>query len=603
MFSAKLNDLLHLLEVRSADLARQARCDPSHISRMVTGKRIPEYGRTGAWRVVNALYLAADERGKVPELVALIHCPDGENPESVKQSLMNWLYEGERPQVQKKERSREKIPFRVFGEKLNAVMELTNITNIRLGRSLNLDPSYISRFRNGLRSPRGNPALQTALCTVLLERIYTQDKLAALAQLTALPSERFTNREKTYETLFEWLYTADGVDGTPLVENLIDQIGSFHAEDRAPACSPQEVAGEEALNDTAETYFGIAGLRRAVLRFLGQVVLRREEELLLYSDQSLDWMVSDSDFGRRWGILMLLCMAGGTRVSIIHHVNRDIGEMTNAVRSWLPLYSSGMIRSYYCRPPLRPRFSTTLFLCPGFACIAGSNVVGTEAETGLYRYDTAPALLAAHEAAYRGLLNQSDKLIHVSRDSDSEEPVPGKALAAVSPTLSLATLPEETLCAALQRIGAEEAVREKCLALRRERVAALERVLQEGSMHEYVPLPSDEALFDGQVNYDLPGLTLAYTPQEYAAHIRSIAALTEQHTGYRFYPLPDTPFQDVKVVVSDNCSWVTRTKEPYLTFRFNHPSLCQAFLAYIGQIREQYRQDKLSIKRLLERFE
>ena len=31
--------------------------------------------------------------------------------------------------------------------------ELAEISNIRLGNLINIDPSYISRFRSGLRSP------------------------------------------------------------------------------------------------------------------------------------------------------------------------------------------------------------------------------------------------------------------------------------------------------------------------------------------------------------------------------------------------------------------------------------------------------------------
>ena len=37
-------------------------------------------------------------------------------------------------------------------------------------------------------------------------------------------------------------------------------------------------------------------------------------------------------------------------------------------------------------------FSTTLFLCPGYACIYGNNVVGTENGSGNYLYETDPII-------------------------------------------------------------------------------------------------------------------------------------------------------------------------------------------------------------------
>ena len=50
------------------------------------------------------------------------------------------------------------------------------------------------------------------------------------------------------------------------------------------------------LNDVREIYEGYEGLRAAVLRFLGNAVKSNAKELLLYSDQNMEWMVEDPSF-------------------------------------------------------------------------------------------------------------------------------------------------------------------------------------------------------------------------------------------------------------------------------------------------------------------
>ncbi|MBQ4297491.1 MAG: helix-turn-helix transcriptional regulator [Clostridia bacterium] len=602
MFRQRIKELLSLLGVGSADLARLAGCDQSHISRMVSGARVPKNGGAGAWRLVNGVYLCADEKGMVNALCDLVSCGDRGDADAVRRAVMLYLYEGEAPRGAGA--PREKTPYRAFGERLGAVMDLTGLSNIRLGKALNLDPSYVSRFRNGFRSPKANPKTMSDLCLFLLDRILEQGKEGELARLTGEPVEEFSDREKAAEILYLWLYSNDGGDSGPLVERLIDQIGFFSAKVKKPPLSFEAAADTEILADTAETYYGREGLRRAVIRFLGSVIRRGERELFLYSDQNMDWMVSDPLFRAKWATLMALSVAGGVKITIIHNINRDLSEMASAIESWLPLYPSGRIRSYYCKTPHRPRFSATLFLCPGCACIFGCNVIGAEDGTGMYRYDTDPAQLAAHGAAYRELLSRSGELVRVYRTSDLTYPErrDGSAFAVFGGALSLATMPEEVLRSALGRSGADEERKKYLLRLREERFAFLKRSAERGGFHEYAPVAPAEALSGGSVRMDLPELSVSYTPREYAAHVRRVIGISEELVGYRFYILPEAPFEDVKVLISDSAVAVSRLREPYLTFLFEHPDLCRAFLAYAARIRDQYSQDKLTTKRILERF-
>lgn len=604
MFSERVHQLFALLEITAADCARISHCDKSHISRMASGARVPKNGGAAAWRLVEGIYLWADEKGRVDALCQLICCESRSSAADIKAQMMVWLYDGEESAAKRTEPPKEKTPYQAFGERLSAAMELAELSNIRLGRALNIDSSYISRFRSGFRSPKSNPKLMSDICVFLLDRMEDQGKLTELSRLTGMPADTLLDREQAFELLYGWLYHVEKNDSAPFVEGLIDQIGSFSAGVKMPLLAFEEAANGDILAEEAQTYFGTAGLQRAVIRFLGNVVLQKEKALYLYSDQNMDWMVSDPVFRAKWATLMALCVGAGVKISIIHNVNRDLSEMADAIKSWLPLYPSGMIKSYYCRMSGSGRFSTTLFICPGYACISGCNVIGAENEKGMYRFDTDPKQLEAHEAAFRALLDRSGELtrVHSTEEVGRLGEPDVNSLAVLCNTLSLASMPEETLLSALERAGADDTLKKRVCSMQKRHFAVLERDAKRGFLHEYVPLPGGEALSGGRVPMDIPGLALTYTPAEYAAHLRNIMLLSDRLAGYRLIILPEPPFADVKILISDRAVAVTRLKPPHLTIQFEHPDLCRSFVAYARQIGEQYRQDKLTTRQIMERY-
>ena len=57
---------------------------------------------------------------------------------------------------------------------------------VNTGRQVNLDASYISRFRSGQRTPRSNPRVVDSICAVLLTRIRAQNMIPELSETTGI---------------------------------------------------------------------------------------------------------------------------------------------------------------------------------------------------------------------------------------------------------------------------------------------------------------------------------------------------------------------------------------------------------------------------------
>lgn len=601
MFSERLNKILTLLDVTSGDFARFAGCDKSYISRMTSGARIPKNGGAGAWRIVDGIYSCADEKGKTAGICQLISCKEQNSADAIKAQIMAWLYGGEEVTDKKSKPPKDIVPYRVFGEKLNAVMELAEISNIRLGNLVNIDTSYISRFRNGLRSPKSNPRTMDAICTALLRRLGEQNRIKQLAALMKADPGALTDEEEAFSLFHDWLYDTEKTDSSSVIEKLLENIDTFSLDAKTPLPSFEEVAATVKCEDTV--YFGSAGLQNAVIRFLASVISGGGKELYLYSDQNMNWL-TDPAFRIKWAALMLCCVQKGIKIHVIHNVDRDVSEMIEAIISWLPLYMSGMIRSYYCKKQKNSRFSNTIFLCPGVACIKGSNVIGTEDQSGEYRYDTDPEILEIHQAAFRGLLDDAKQLVRIYGNLESEGVIHrgNSGMTVLGTALSFATMPKETLVSILERCGADETVKNRAFSVWESRKRLLNVTLNESFVHECIPVADEESLFSNKVSADIPGITVTYTPKEYAEHIRNIMALSEENPQYRFYALPDAPFDNTQIVLFDDLVTVSRLNAPQVTFLISHPAMYEAFMAYADSITARYKQDKLSTKRLLERY-
>ncbi len=601
MFAERVKRICALLAIKQTALSRMMGCDKSNVSRMLSGARVPRAGGVGARRLADGLYLCADESGKVGALCELIGCKKRASASEIKTQLTRWLYDGETAPVKTPSPQKEKTPFRAFGEKLDAVMELTELSNIRLGRLVSVDPSYISRFRNGLRSPKSNRETTDAICAVLTARARERNQTAQLAAVMNVAADTLRDEEDAITQMRDWLFDADRADDSSVVETLLENIDAFAFEPGQQP--PLSFLKETAQIDEREAYFGAQGLRDAVLRFLGSAIRAHAKTLYLYSDQNTEWM-ADPAFRVKWAMLMTECVKQGIHIIIIHNIDRDLDEMFAAINNWLPLYMSGMIESFYCKKEKNARFSNTLFLCPGVACIKANNVVGQEDRHGVYLYQTEAALLDAARFAYDGLLSASRRLVKIYENASNEIllQIGETGVTVLGTSLSLATMDEETLAAVLTRSEADQDAREAVLAAWQARRRLLENNLRTGFVHECIPVADGESLLDDQIPVDLPGVPIFYTPQEYASHIRSVCRLSGEHSNYRLYVLPDVPFENTQIVISERAVAVKRIKPPQITFLISHPTMCKAFTAYGERIKSRYKQDMISTRQALERY-
>ena len=599
MFTERLNKIMKIVGAKPTDIAGIIGCDRSAVDRICKGSRVPKNGGNSALRFVSAIYSFADEHGKTKEVLNEIGCPAAFSAEQIKGEILRWLYDGEEPKKVPKEAPAALHSHDKFGHRFSAVLELAEFSNVRFGKLLNIDPSYISRFRNGLRTPVSNSKLTEEMCRVLYSRLKEQNRLSNLARLMNISPDNLLDDMNWEKELYAWLFLSEDSTVSSFVVGMVDQIGSFSADIIKSPLPFKMAADKTALSDNQPLYHGMRGLQTAVIRFLGTVIERKEMDLYLFSDQNIDWITDDKSFQIKWMSLMIQCVTSGVTIHIIHNMERNLAEIGKAIQSWLPLYPSGQIESFYLDGQKNTNFSTTMFLCPGYACIYGNNVVGAENESGNYLYETEPERINLHRQLFDTLLGKAHRLIRVCKTADFYQFEKASSdITVLSSCPTAFSMPENLFSEYFNR-SEYKAEDSDAHEIYKQMKRFFDKSLLSGHFHECAPLPSDEDLFNGKIYPEF--LSTPYSPQEFAEHTKNIIGLLD-HTTYRFYPLPEPSFLDVQLIISEKSVAVSRLKAPFFTIFLEHPLLCRAFAEYADSVKKLYSQDKVTLKRKLEGY-
>lgn len=418
MFSDRLDKLMTKLDAANTDIAQIAKIDRTNLSRFRNGKRIPRQDSNITGSLISALYDYAEANNKLKTLCRMINTDSSSNRDTICSNLNIWLYSDTPDEyfIRKTRSSRSSLSF---SDRFDRAMILADITNSGLGKLVHVDGSLISHYRTGIRTPQSNPSLASAISDVLYERIITAGKTVKLAGLMRIKPDKIS--EKSFH---EWLYSFDqGEDGGNTAMKLLEAFDAYQSDNMIKLPTLEDVVSEEILTDDRMIYYGNSGLREAVLRFLARVVKSDATEVMLYSDQDMEWMMADKDFTVKWAALMGACVKRGKRLQIIHNIDRNLDEMSQAITSWLPLYMSGMIRSYYHTKKVGERFTHTLFLCPGVACISGCSTNDT-AHEGRYYYFTESSDLDYCREEFEMLMKHTRPLIYM--DPYKPNKIPGR---------------------------------------------------------------------------------------------------------------------------------------------------------------------------------
>jgi len=607
-FQHKLDTVMKKTGITNAALSRASLLDASLISRFRTGVRTPHLHSKQLHSLCQGIMILTVNESNRENIIKVCNLSPSLKGDALYNAIYQWFSATDSmlKSVQKSDESNEfhkktrrnNSTLKAFNEKLDILMNSLGVSNIRLARFLNVDASLISRFRTGIRTPSVDSQLILDICTYFSSRTKTQQQATALLDILdlSLDTNSLYTPKLLYEHLYQWLNEKQENADYTVMDNFLEKLDSFQLNWNIPPVLPESIPFKEGELQVSESYWGTEGIQQAVIRLLKLTAEQTTPRTLcLYSNQSMNWLTKSTDFTKIWASLMFAVLSKKNKIQIIHHVDRNLSEMLTAIEKWLPLYMTGLIEPYYCKKPNNSCFTRTMFIATNLAYVNSDSVLGTQNPE--YIFSTTSQQVTYLTKQFQTLLDYCDPLMQIFTPLTSEQYLLRFAeferkegnVKTLLPSLSLCTLPESLLVNIIDRYALPLEERKKILLYHENRIKQFYRTLQNSSKTEFFAFPTEEQINNGTIRIDIPkfilNTPLYYTPEEYAKHIENIVQNLSQLKGYRFYPIPVSPFKNLQIIIKKEVgAIVVKGDNPAAAFIFKHPLLCSALESYLDSM-------------------
>jgi len=484
-----------------------------------------------------------------------------------------------------------------FSDKLNILMKIQHVSNVRLAKALAVDASLISRWRTGTRVPPKNNNYIKAIASYFATQAKMDYQKAALYEIMGKTNDK--SREEIpflCNCLYTWLCD-EAPSNTQFIDGFINKLTMFGKSKISLPQIEENDTYSHGLPLNAEIFSGIEGKRKGVLRFLAAVSAQKKPcTMLLYSDESMEWLTEDKAFYMKWGAMLIDIISKGHRIKIIHTINRDLSEMLSAIDRWLPLYMTGAIEPYYYPRYHAHIFRRTMFIAPDVAALTSNSLTeySKNADQVFYTDSNRIASLTDEFNAYLGLCrplmqifnqNNIDTFYDLQLEFEDQS---GNCITFYN-MLSSVTIPESMFSRLLDQSALDAALKEKLMTAHLKRIKAFESNLKH-SIHTDIislPSPSNFANLESLVKpidffYEV---NLYYAQSDFAEHVQNVIRFMEKYSNYNLIicsqSFPDNTYLSVKEEVG---VIVAKNDISPIVFAFNQQNLTRAFHSYLEDI-------------------
>lgn len=586
------------LNMINAVIAKKASIDPSVLSRFRCGKRIPSKKNSQIFKVCEVIAEYAKDTNNEELLHKLCSYPKNSEDKIPLSIWLTFWFLNDNVELDtffsnlRKDNDNE---YKSFGDKLSDLMNLLGISNIKLANVINMDSSFISRLRNGERTPSGNHIIQL-ISSYLFKRAKQMDYLKDLHTITGMNFEE--HMEIGGEILYSWLADKDNEQNIQIMRSLLDKINNFTINPSVNLPPFENIVTPEILKENTDIYYGISGLRHAVIRLLGCITASSKPvTLFLYSDQNMEWMTSDTIFFKQWSVLMSYVLRNNNRIKIIHNLNRDFKELLEAIDKWLPLYMTGLIESYYLNHVENGSFCHTMFIAPGIGAIV-ANFVKKQEETAEYRYITGTNveyylsqfdhLTSLSKPFVRMYMDSNTSLLSSLHDKISNVHCDTKMLLS-SP--SIGTMSPLLFNRILHRAGLDAQLKSKLITYHQAHRDIMQKFLESGTVTQYIFLPDIDEISNGRVPINISGISMDkeifYNSLEFADHISELDGLLKTYPNYRLVKLEEKIFPNIQIILNVSGIIVMKKGESPIATSFGHPEIISAYMKYFDKISKE----------------
>lgn len=480
------------------------------------------------------------------------------------------------------------INYKAFLSNLRSVLSTLEISNNELARELNYDPSYISRILSGQRKPADVMKFTSSVAAYISER-YLDFDLASLSG-SPLSADFARSSDNLISQIVSRLCSNEFSSEPEPIYGFLEMLDDFDLNEyykkasfysgKAP-CEPPNLP-------QIKYYRGIDEMKQCELDFLNlTAAFQSGGEVFLYTDMPMKAIEADPEYAQKWILGMETILKNGTRLNIIHDVNRPLSELFIGLETYVPMYMTGLITPYYLKKYQGDVFLHTLRVSD-CAAVTGTAIAGNHSN-GRCEIFREKNDVDYYRSQAKQLIKKAFPLIKIYRADRQEEfdKAVSSMLESGDISMSLAGLPLFTidpklLNSILLRNGVGSEIRDKILRRRETELLTIENALINSRVSLEIPLRGDienVTLPVCSVFYDK---IIKYSAEEYKAHLNSTREFAAERKGFRFSEVSTQSFRNIHITVSKGKGVIiTKGNAPTIHFIVTHPKLVSAIEDFI----------------------
>ena len=483
-----------------------------------------------------------------------------------------------------------RVDYSVFLANLHALLSALSIGNNEFARSLDYDPSYISRILSEKRRPADLPLFIFMTSSYVAKRYNSDNDISIIADLVDCNTEELTDPQRCASIIAEWLGTCTELRFNTFM-SFLENLDTFDVESYYSSHSD--------LTDTGKThkepvpvrkiYEGVEDFREAELAFTQALIDSPEPmNVIIYSDWPMKDIMADESFRYKLEKMIFRAVSSGNEMHIIHNVYQPFRTFVKTLENWIPIYMTGKLRSYYLKLPQGDPFLHIL-RAGRDVVLSGTSVTGHEKE-GRYYLNIANEYVGYYRKEAEWLLKRALPLVKVFREDKSEEYLDfydrifnqqGRRSIEMC-TLPIFTISDELLERMLARHCVPDKERSEIFSYVNFMRTKIKNVLTKSVFSMQVPHPDKNAFQRGFYNLCLSGMfyrrDLSYTFEEYEEHLRLTIEYSRKMRGLLITERTIPKFKNLNITFAEGDHLlISKIKQPIIHFVIEYPGIMQAY--------------------------
>lgn len=571
-FSEQLNNYINEFECSSQELVVASGLSSAVISRYRNGERTPNVKSKHLENLVNGLYkISINKKINISK-------------EEIYNALICTLSDID-------------IDFEQLSKNLNKLITTLNISIADLSRFIGYDSSFVSKIRNGTRTPAKPKDFLESVCNFVINKYTSEDDKKAVSLLIDCPLKDLNNTSTYYSNLLKWLST----NSAPIhnyINDFLNNLDTFDLNQYIKAIhfDKMKIPFIPFYKASSRNYYGIEEMKKGELDFFKATVLSKStDSIFMCSDMPMEDMAKDVEFGKKWMFAIAMSLKKGLHLNIIHNIDRPFNEMMLGLESWIPIYMTGQVSPYYLKEVKNSVYHHLNYVS-NVCALSGECIKGSH-DKGKYYLTTNNNEVNYYKQKCDLLLKKAYSLMDIyTTDNKSsydaflsnDYKIAGDRKRFLS-SLPLFTISDKLLESILIRNDINSDEIKEILKYKNNEEKNIEYILEKNIINDNIYIETEGEFNENPAYLQLENIfidkKISYNYDEYLEHINELKKY--KNDNYKINFIENRTFKNITVTILDNnYVIISKSSNPVIHFVIRHPKLIYAISNFKPLIKE-----------------